>query len=71
MKRHMRFVVSGAIVVTILAAVVIWWRFDRDIKAASAKAAEGSVLVATRCGPIEYQEAGTGVPLLIRAGYAA
>ena len=26
--------------------------------------ARGSVLLPTRCGPIEYQEAGTGVPLL-------
>ena len=27
-------------------------------------AAQGSVLLQTRCGPIEYQESGTGVPLL-------
>jgi len=31
---------------------------------ARAHAAQGSVLLATPCGPIEYQEAGTGVPLL-------
>ena len=46
------------------AAVLIWWRFDSDIKRANARVAHGSALVATRCGPIEYQEAGTGVPLL-------
>ncbi len=47
-----------------IAALSIWWRFDADIKLASARVAHGSVLIATRCGPIEYQEAGTGVPLL-------
>ena len=31
---------------------------------ARAHAAQDSVLLQTRCGPIEYQEAGTGVPLL-------
>ena len=31
---------------------------------AFAHTAQGSVLLPTRCGPIEYQEAGTGVPLL-------
>ena len=46
------------------AAVLIWWLFDSDIKRANARVAHGSALVATRCGPIEYQEAGTGVPLL-------
>lgn len=47
-----------------IAAQSIWWRFDRDINLASARVAHGSALIATRCGPIEYQEAGTGVPLL-------
>jgi len=47
-----------------IAALIIWWRFDRDIKLASARVAHGSALIATRCGPIEYQDAGTGVPLL-------
>ena len=48
----------------ISAALLIGWRFDRDIAAARARAAQGSVLIDTRCGPIEYQEAGAGVPLL-------
>ena len=43
---------------------MIWWRFDNDMKLARARAAQGSVLIATRCGLIEYQEAGAGVPLL-------
>ena len=46
------------------AAFLIGWRFDSDMQRARAHAAQGSVLLHTRCGPIEYQEAGTGVPLL-------
>ena len=51
-----------------IAAFLIWWRFDQDIKLATTRAAQGSRLVATRCGPIECQEAGTGVPLLMVHG---
>ena len=46
------------------AALLIGWRFDRDMRRARAHAAQGSVLLQTPCGPIEYQEAGAGVPLL-------
>jgi 2-hydroxy-6-oxonona-2,4-dienedioate hydrolase len=52
----------------LICVLFIWWRFDEDIKAAAARAAQGSVVVATRCGPIEYQEAGAGVPLLMVHG---
>ena len=50
----------------LVALAVAWtaWRFDREITSARARAAEGGVLMQTRCGPIEYQEAGAGVPLL-------
>jgi 2-hydroxy-6-oxonona-2,4-dienedioate hydrolase len=44
--------------------VLIGWRFDTAIQRARFHAAERSVLVQTVCGPIEYQEAGSGVPLL-------
>jgi pimeloyl-ACP methyl ester carboxylesterase len=57
-----RGLVAGAIIA--IAALVIWWRFDSDIQQARARIAHGSVLVATRCGRIEYREAGTGIPLL-------
>jgi pimeloyl-ACP methyl ester carboxylesterase len=57
--------VSGALALSLsIAALLIWWRFDADIERASGRAAHGSTLVATRCGPIEYQEAGTGAALL-------
>ncbi len=59
-----------AVVALVLIVAVMWvaWRFHRDIAVASAKAAQGSILIATRCGPIEYQEAGTGTPLLMVHG---
>ena len=50
------------------AVVLIGWRFSRDVALATARAAQGGVLLETRCGPIEYQEAGTGVPLLVVHG---
>ena len=55
------------IVVALCASFValrVAWRFDIDMHRAHAHAAQGSVLLATRCGPIEYQESGSGVPLL-------
>ena len=46
------------------AVLFVWWRFDTDTERARARVRHGSMLIETRCGPIEYQEAGTGVPLL-------
>jgi 2-hydroxy-6-oxonona-2,4-dienedioate hydrolase len=58
--------------VVVLALVAIAWtvhaRFQRDLAQAATRAAQGSTLVATRCGPIEVQEAGEGVPLLMIHG---
>jgi 2-hydroxy-6-oxonona-2,4-dienedioate hydrolase len=56
--------IGAAALVLAAAAVVIGQRFDADLQAATARARHGSALVDTRCGPIEYQEAGQGVPLL-------
>jgi 2-hydroxy-6-oxonona-2,4-dienedioate hydrolase len=59
----------GAIVLLIATASLwVWCRFDTDMAAAHARAARGGVVVQTRCGPIEYQEAGQGVPLLMVHG---
>lgn len=57
---------SSILVALVLAMAVLWvWtRFRSDLAIATARAAEGSILVQTRCGPIEYQEAGSGIPLL-------
>ncbi|MDB5914408.1 MAG: alpha/beta hydrolase [Ramlibacter sp.] len=51
-----------------LAAWLVWSRFDSDMAAAAARAGHGSRVVATRCGPIEYQEAGSGAALLVVHG---
>jgi 2-hydroxy-6-oxonona-2,4-dienedioate hydrolase len=67
MKRSTRWAAATAISICVAAAWTAW-RFDADIKAASAAAALGSVVIGTRCGPIEYQEAGTGTPLLMVHG---
>ena len=48
----------------VCAALLIGWGFTRDMQRARARAAQGSMLLQTRCGPIEYQEAGSGEPLL-------
>ena len=63
MKRSLRWVVAA---LTLVAVAVSWtaWRFNRDVNAARTRAALGGVLMQTRCGSIEYQEAGVGVPLL-------
>ena len=55
-------------VVIAFSALSIWWRFEQDIKNARARSAQGSMLIATRCGPIEVQQAGAGVPLLVVHG---
>jgi 2-hydroxy-6-oxonona-2,4-dienedioate hydrolase len=59
-----------AIVATVagVATLVVHARFEHDLAVAAARAAQGSVVVATRCGPIEYQEAGQGMPLLMIHG---
>jgi 2-hydroxy-6-oxonona-2,4-dienedioate hydrolase len=50
--------------VVLAAGSWVWWRYASDIAAARARVAKGSTLIETACGPIEYQEAGTGYPLL-------
>ena len=67
MKSSTRWIVATAIAV-VVAALWIAWRFERDIKVASTKAAQGSQLIDTRCRPREYQEAGVGTPLLMVHG---
>lgn len=59
--------------ITILAGlglimVVIHAQFRSDLTRAAERAAQGSVLAHTRCGPIEYQEASSGIPLLVIHG---
>ena len=64
----MRRLAAALAIAIVAAADWIGWTFQRDIAAAQARASVGSVLVATPCGPIEYQEAGAGMPLLMVHG---
>jgi 2-hydroxy-6-oxonona-2,4-dienedioate hydrolase len=66
MRRFPSFLAIGLLLATFV--LLIGWRFSQDIKTATARAAKGSLLISTRCGPIEYQEAGAGVPLLMVHG---
>ena len=55
-------------VVLVVVVLLIVMRFRTDMERAQAHAAVGSELLQTRCGPIEFQQAGTGVPLLVVHG---
>lgn len=58
-----------AIAVALSAAgAVIHARFRTDLARAAERAAQDSVVLATRCGPVEFQEAGQGIPLLMIHG---
>lgn len=52
----------------VAAGVWVGWRFHTDVQAATARAMQGGRAVSTRCGPIEYEEAGQGLPLLMIHG---
>jgi 2-hydroxy-6-oxonona-2,4-dienedioate hydrolase len=49
-------------------AALVWSRFDHDLNVAAMRATRGSVVADTRCGPIEYQQAGSGPALLMVHG---
>lgn len=63
-----QILVSALLFVMLVVGVAIWWRFNVDLAVARMRAVQGSVLVNTRCGMIEYQEAGQGIPLLVVHG---
>lgn len=52
----------------IVATALTGWLFNSDMQRARVLAAQGSEVVETRCGPIEVQQAGDGVPLLMIHG---
>ena len=59
-------VLASAIVLP--AAWLLHSRFESDLSAAAERAAQGSKVMATRCGPIEVQVAGEGTALLMIHG---
>jgi pimeloyl-ACP methyl ester carboxylesterase len=69
MKLSARSAVFGIVAVALAAAALtVSSRFERDLALAAERAAQGSELIATRCGPIEVQQAGVGIPLLMIHG---
>ncbi len=67
-RKRMRIAIAVSIAVVLVVALVIRDRFGADLAVAAARAAQGSDVVATRCGPIELQQAGAGAPLLVVHG---
>ena len=61
-------VAGAAVMILALVASSIWWRFDGDLERARERSAQRSALIETRCGPIEVQQSGAGVPLLVVHG---
>jgi pimeloyl-ACP methyl ester carboxylesterase len=55
-------------VALLIAVLAIRSRFEHDLALAAARSAQGSTVATTRCGPIEYQAAGEGIPLLMIHG---
>ncbi len=69
MKRKRVFAVLAiAVALGLVASGLIRSRFERDLALAAQRAALGSEVVATRCGPIEAQQAGEGIALLMIHG---
>ncbi|MCG3190268.1 MAG: putative aminoacrylate hydrolase RutD [Burkholderiaceae bacterium] len=65
--KHLPAIAIAGIAALALASIV-HWRFASDLARAAERAAQGSTMVATRCGPIEVQQAGEGIPLLVIHG---
>jgi pimeloyl-ACP methyl ester carboxylesterase len=69
MKSSTGIAVFGMVAVAFAAAVLtVRSRFQDDLTLAAERAAQGSVVMTTRCGPIEVQQAGVGIPLLMIHG---
>ena len=65
--RRQRLLGTGATVAIVVLsglALSVWSRFRADLADANIRVSQGSTVIQTRCGPIEYQEAGNGIPLL-------
>jgi len=67
-KRALLPLIVIAILVALAAVGFVYARFERDLARAAERAAHGSTMAATRCGPIEVQQAGAGIPLLVIHG---
>lgn len=70
MKRRIIFtaICFTAICALALAVAFVYASYRRDIAAARARVASGSLIANTPCGPIEYAVAGNGPPVLVIHG---
>ena len=57
-----------AVAATLVGSAFIYGKFQRDIAEARTRATAGGAVVQTRCGLIEYEEAGQGLPVLVVHG---
>src|SRR3982751_2686389 len=64
----MRIVAIALIAGAVVAIVLVFIAYQRDINAARERAANGSEIAQTPCGPIEYASLGSGPALLIVHG---
>ena len=68
MNRRAVRVATAALVAALGIGVPTYAAYRRDIRAARARVAMGSVVATTRCGPIEYATVGEGPPVLMVHG---
>lgn len=59
-----RILLASVALTSVVGGTAVWSQFTTDIAAAKARVAQGSTVIDTPCGLIEYQAAGTGPVLL-------
>lgn len=64
----MRLAVPVLAALLAAAAVFVWRSYTSDLRAARARVDGGGTVIGTRCGPIEYAAAGSGMPVLMIHG---
>jgi len=67
-KKVSRMVLLAILIGVIVGAGIVLVRYFNDIAAARQRAASGSQIAQTACGPIEYAEYGQGLPILMIHG---
>jgi pimeloyl-ACP methyl ester carboxylesterase len=67
-NRAHRIVAAVGLAAAVGAGLATYAAYRRDIRAARARIASGSMIAETRCGPIEYAVVGEGTPVLMVHG---
>ena len=63
-----RWILGLGLLAVVAASGFIVTRYEADLNAARERIRQGSVIAQTRCGPIEYAEAGSGPAVLVSHG---